>query len=156
MEEALGVKYDKRGQLISKRAVVRYADDFVVFCETQEDADQVKQTLSNWLQTRGLTLSAEKTRVVHLSEGFDFLGFNIRHYKSSLARSGWKLLIKPSKQAVQKLRENPWDAQRDYRLARISLISGVVHTAHLVTIMGGCCLPRDEMNATKRELEVLR
>jgi RNA-directed DNA polymerase len=88
MEEALGVKYDKRGQLISKRAVVRYADDFVIFCET-----------------RGLTLSAEKTRVVHLSEGFDFLGFNIRHYKTTLTKTGWKLLIKPSKKSVQKPRE---------------------------------------------------
>lgn len=106
MEEALGVKYDKRGQIISKRAMVRYADDFVVFCETQEDAEQAKQTLSNWLEARGLTLSTEKTQVVHLSEGFDFLGFNIRHYKSSLAKSGWKVLIKPSKKSVQKVREN--------------------------------------------------
>jgi RNA-directed DNA polymerase len=105
MEEALCVRYDKRGQIISKRALVRYADDFVVFCETQEDAEQAKQTLSTWLATRGLTLSTEKTRVVHLSEGFDFLGFNIRHYKSTLTKSGWKVLIKPSKKSVQKLRE---------------------------------------------------
>lgn len=105
MEEALGVKYDKRGQIVSKRAIVRYADDFVVFCETQEDAEQAKQTLSLWLETRGLTLSAEKTKVIHLSEGFDFLGFNIRHYKSTLTKSGWKVLIKPSKKSVQKLQE---------------------------------------------------
>jgi|SRR5579872_6325163 len=105
MEEALGVKYDKRGQSISKRAIVRYADDFVVFCETQEDAEQAKQTLSTWLETRGLTLSAEKTKVIHLSEGFDFLGFNIKHYRSTLTKSGWKVLIKPSKKSVQKLRE---------------------------------------------------
>ncbi len=78
MEEALGVKYDKRGQIISKRAVVRYADDFVVFCETKEDAESTKQLLDAWLKERGLTLSAEKTKVVHLSEGFDFLGF-VRH-----------------------------------------------------------------------------
>ena len=50
----------------------------------------------------------------------------------------------------------PRVAQRDYRLARISLTSGVVYTVNLVAIMGGCCFPRDEMNATKRELEVLR
>ncbi len=105
MEEALGVKYDKRGQIISKRAVVRYADDFVVFCETKEDAESAKQLLDTWLKERGLTLSTEKTKVVHLSEGFDFLGFNIRHYKSTLTKSGWKLLIKPSKKSVQKLRE---------------------------------------------------
>ena len=38
MEEALEIKHYKRGDLNSKRAVVRYADDFCVFCESQEDA----------------------------------------------------------------------------------------------------------------------
>jgi hypothetical protein len=50
----------------------------------------------------------------------------------------------------------PRVAQRDYCLARISLTSGVVHTTDLVAMMGRCCFPRDEMNATKRDLEVLR
>src|SRR5438270_9951420 len=80
MEEAIGVKYDYRGQLIGKRAIVRYADDFVCFCETREDAERVQGILTEWLKERGLTLSAEKTRIVHLTEGFDFLVFNIRHY----------------------------------------------------------------------------
>src|SRR6266702_8671202 len=102
MEEAIGVKYDYRGHLIGKRAVVRYADDFVCFCETKEDAEQVRKILVEWLKERGLTLSEEKTRIVHLIEGFDFLGFNIRHYPApQTSRTGWKLLIKPSKEAVQ-------------------------------------------------------
>jgi len=102
MEEAIGVKYDYRGQLISKRAVVRYADDFVCFCESREDAEQVQKILVEWLAVRGLTLSEEKTRIVHLTEGFDFLGFNIRHYPApQTSRTGWKLLIKPSKESVQ-------------------------------------------------------
>src|SRR6059058_1086423 len=102
MEEAIGVTYDYRGQLIGKRAVVRYADDFVCFCETREDAEQVQRILTEWLKERGLTLSEEKTRIVHLTEGFDFLSFNIRHYPApQTARTGWKLLIKPSKEAVQ-------------------------------------------------------
>jgi len=107
MEEALGVKYQrkKRGdELIGPRAVVRYADDFVVFCETQEDAYRVIEALKDWLKIRGLQLSEEKTRVVHLSEGFDFLGFNIRHYKVSSTKTGWKLLIKPSKENVANFR----------------------------------------------------
>src|SRR5260221_4732342 len=78
MEEAIGVTYDYRGQLIGKRAVVRYADDFVCFCETREDAEQVRKILVEWLKERGLALSEEKTRFVHLTEGFDFLGF-VRH-----------------------------------------------------------------------------
>src|SRR5438067_2622703 len=106
MEEAIGVKYDYRGQLIGKRAVVRYADDFVCFCETREDAEQAQRILVEWLKERGLTLSEEKTRIVHLTEGFDFLGFNIRHYPApQTSRTGWKLLIKPSKEAVKDLRK---------------------------------------------------
>ncbi len=105
MEEAIGVKYDYRGQLIGKRAVVRYADDFVCFCETREDAERVQGILKEWLKERGLTLSEEKTRIVHLTEGFDFLGFNIRHYPApKTSRTGWKLLIKPSKESVQAMR----------------------------------------------------
>lgn len=106
MEEALGVKYNSQGQIAGNRAVVRYADDFVCFCETKEDAEQVRTILTEWLQVRGLTLSEEKTRIVHLTEGFNFLGFNVRHYPApQTAHSGWKLLIKPSKEAVQELRD---------------------------------------------------
>jgi len=104
METALGVKY-QRQQIRGPRAVVRYADDFVVFCETREDADEAKQTLQQWLKLRGLTLSEEKTNIVHLTEGFDFLGFNVRLYKTPNTRTGYKLLIKPSKKAVQKHRD---------------------------------------------------
>ena len=61
MEAALGVKQDKRGQLMGSRAVVRYADDAVVFCENREDAEQARESLAQRLTARGLTLSAEKT-----------------------------------------------------------------------------------------------
>lgn len=105
MEEALGIEYDNRGQIKGRRAVVRYADDFVVFCENREDAEAAKQELEIWLKQRGVTLSTEKTRIAHLTEGFDFLGFNIRHYKAPLtAKSGFKLLIKPSKKSVTAIR----------------------------------------------------
>src|SRR5882724_11803957 len=106
MEAALGVKYDKRGQLIGSRAVVRYADDAVVFCESREDAKQACSTLAHWLKTRGLTLSAEKTQIVHLRKGFDFLGFHIRHYPApQTGRAGYRLRITPSKHAIQEVRK---------------------------------------------------
>ncbi|MGB3206072.1 MAG: group II intron reverse transcriptase/maturase [Crinalium sp.] len=105
MEEAIGVKYDNRGASIGKRMIVRYADDFVVFCESNEDAQKVQDILKNWLKDRGLELSQEKTKIVHLSEGFDFLGFNIRHYSVSNTKTGLKLLIKPSKQSLKKVKE---------------------------------------------------
>jgi RNA-directed DNA polymerase len=110
MEDVLGVTYKynsahKLWQTCSKRAVVRYADDFVVFCETKEDAQAAQETIEKWLEVRGLSLSNEKTKIVHLSEGFDFLGFNIRHYKDPTTKTGWKLLIKPSKTSLQKIRD---------------------------------------------------
>src|SRR5262249_36650243 len=46
----------------------------------------------------GMACSENKTKIVHLSEGFDFLGFNVRRYHR-------KLLIKPSKAAIRRLRE---------------------------------------------------
>ena len=78
---------------------VRYADDVVVLCGSQQQAEQVKARLAEWLAPRGLAFNEDKTRIVRLSEGFDFLGFNVRRYPNR------KLLIKPSKAAVRRLRE---------------------------------------------------
>jgi len=123
MEAAIGVKYNCRGELIGKRAVVRYADDFVCFCETREDAEQVQSILTDCLKERGLTFSEEKTRIVHLTEGFDFLSFNIRHYPApQTSRTGWKLLIKPSKaavQAVQKQLKDLWSKGQGTRVRSV-------------------------------------
>lgn len=105
MEAAVGVKRIARGDNVGKRALVRYADDFVVFCETEEDAYAAKADIGTWLQQRGLRLSEAKTRVVHLADGFDFLGFNVRHYPTpETTRAGWKLLIKPSRDAVKRFK----------------------------------------------------
>jgi RNA-directed DNA polymerase len=106
MEMALGVKRNCQGESVGNRQIVRYADDFVVFCKTKEDAEKSVEILESWLQERGLNLSKEKTRITHLSEGFDFLGFNIRLYKVNNTKTGWKLLIKPSKESLQRIRNN--------------------------------------------------
>lgn len=105
MEQALGIKHDYRQKQVQRRAMVRYADDFCIFCETKEDAEQCRLILTDWLAERGLQFSAEKTRIVHISEGVDFLSFNIRQYPSANTKTGWKLLIKPSKKAIQKIRD---------------------------------------------------
>ena len=104
-ESALGIKYDNWGRNQSKRAIVRYADDMVAFCESKKDAEEIVQVLKDWLKERGLELSSEKTKIRHLSDGFDFLGFNVRQYRSQNTRTGWKLLIKPSKESTQNLRD---------------------------------------------------
>jgi RNA-directed DNA polymerase len=106
MEQALGVRYDRRGQIKGSRALVRYADDWVVFCESEQDAQGARRQAQKWLLQRGLRLSEDKTRIVHLCEGFDFLGFNVRHYPApKTARSGYKLLIKPSKESVREFKD---------------------------------------------------
>jgi RNA-directed DNA polymerase len=104
--EAIGMKYNNRGELRGKRAYVRYADDFAIFCETEKDAHKAKEEINKWLNSKGLNLSEEKTRIIHLTEGFDFLSFNIRHYKVSNTKTGYKLLIKPSKKFLQKTRND--------------------------------------------------
>lgn len=101
MEQALGVSFRKDGSVTSNQTVVRYADDFVVFCASRENAEVVVELLKGWLAERGLTLSEEKTRIVHLTEGFDFLGWNVRHYPVRNTRTGYKLLIKPSNKSVK-------------------------------------------------------
>ena len=95
MEAALGVTHDAKGQIIGKRAVVRYADDFVVFCESRGRRPRRKGSGSARLvgRTWAVSLTEEKTRIVHLTEGFDFLSFNVRHYVCpQTSRSGYKLL----------------------------------------------------------------
>ncbi len=123
MEEALGVTYDSEGfTRTSSRVLVRYADDWVVFCETKEDAEAVIGLLTDWLAQRGLRLSPEKTRIAHLTDGFDFLGFNVRLYQTRRRRSGYVLLIKPSTESVRKIREtlrHDWDHLHGHNVAAV-------------------------------------
>jgi RNA-directed DNA polymerase len=77
--------------------VVRYADDFVVTGISKEVLEsKVLPAVKQFMAARGLELSDEKTRITHISEGFDFLGQNVRKYNG-------KLLIKPAKKSVKSL-----------------------------------------------------
>jgi len=103
MEQAAGVRYIRTGSNAGTArpgspVLVRYADDLIALCHSRGQAEQVKARLVSWLVPRGLAFNEDKTRVVHLDEGVDFLGFNIRRYRG-------KLLIKPSKAAVKRIRE---------------------------------------------------
>jgi RNA-directed DNA polymerase len=104
METAAGVRYFKRSRGGIETApdapvLVRYADDLLAFCHSRQHAEQVKTRLARWLRPRGLVFNEDKTRIVHIDEGCDFLGFNIRRYHHKLP------LIKPSNDAVRRLRE---------------------------------------------------
>jgi RNA-directed DNA polymerase len=120
LEEAAGVRYRSglkpdavRG---SSPAAVRYADDFTVCCRTRQQAEGVRDKLAGWLAERGLALNEDKTRIVHLTRGFDFLGWNFRRYP------GGKLLIKPSKAAVRKHRRRLADETRRLRGANAKAV----------------------------------
>lgn len=58
--------------------LVRYADDFVIMVHgTKEHVEELREQVSAVLAPMGLVLSPAKTRIVHLADGFDFLGFRI-------------------------------------------------------------------------------
>jgi RNA-directed DNA polymerase len=106
--------------------VIRYADDLVACCHPRQQAEQAKAQLARWLAPRGLVLNEDKTKIVHLSEGFDFLGFNVRRYRNG------KLLIKPGSAAVKRLRSR---LAAEMRALRGSNAAAVI--AALNPIIGG-------------------
>ena len=95
LAENFKLRRTKMGYFNPMVNLVRYADDFIITCSDRETLETlVRPAVSEFLQARGLTLSEEKTKITHIDEGFDFLGFNIRKYKGTL-------LIKPSKKNVK-------------------------------------------------------
>lgn len=98
-----------------KANLVRYADDFIITGSSKELLEsEVKPLVEQFLRERGLELSAEKTSVTHIEQGFDFLGQNTRKY-------GGKLLTTPSKKNLHAflekvrtvIRQNPTAKQEN-------------------------------------------
>lgn len=72
-------RHQRRRKGLATYRIVRYADDFVVMVNgTREHADGLRDEVAAVLAPIGLRLSEEKTKVVHIDEGFDFLGFRIQ------------------------------------------------------------------------------
>lgn len=101
LEQRLRKEFPRNGRGSEKgRAagvhLVRYADDFIITGKTKELLEErVKPLVEDFLRTRGMRLSIQKTRITHVAEGFDFLGQNVRKYENG------KLLIKPSKKNIK-------------------------------------------------------
>jgi RNA-directed DNA polymerase len=93
--------------------LVRYADDFVVMVSGQRGhAEALREEVAAVLAPLGLRLSPEKTRVVHIDEGFDFLGFHIRRRRK---RGSQKQCVytTPSRKAVQAAKDKVrWKTRR--------------------------------------------
>lgn len=79
----------------AKLHLIRFADDFIITGSSEELlGEDIQPGVVDFLAERGLSLSAEKTKLTDIEDGFDFLGQNVRKYKG-------KLLIQPSKESVK-------------------------------------------------------
>ncbi|WP_137651089.1 group II intron reverse transcriptase/maturase [Escherichia albertii] len=106
LDEVLEAHFGRKNTKASYKTkvnYVRYADDFIITGISKELLEnEVKPLVEAFMAERGLQLSPEKTVITHISEGFDFLGQNVRKYRG-------KMLIKPAAKGVrnhlQKIRQ---------------------------------------------------
>jgi RNA-directed DNA polymerase len=98
-------KNRRRKRKLGNAFYVRYADDFVVaWSGPKAGAEALKAELATFLREHlGLELSAEKTHITHVTDGYDFLGFTVK--REIDAQRGYnKLLFYPSKASVMKVK----------------------------------------------------
>jgi RNA-directed DNA polymerase len=94
-----GLVKEGRNKKHQKLNTIRYADDFIITGASPEILlNEIKPEIERFLLERGLTLSEEKTKLSHIDDGFNFLGFNVRKFNH-------KLLIRPEDGKVQSLLE---------------------------------------------------
>jgi RNA-directed DNA polymerase len=85
--------------------LIRFADDFVIMVSGQRDhAEALREEVTAVLAPLGLRLAPEKTRVVHIDEGFDFLSFTIRRQRKRGTQKHY-VYTKPSRKAVQAVKD---------------------------------------------------
>lgn len=89
-------KIDKKHKNDKKINFVRYADDFIVTATNRETLLEIQKLIEEFLITRGLTLSKEKTLITNIRDGFDFLGWNFQ-------KRPIKLIIQPSEKSFKKI-----------------------------------------------------
>jgi len=85
---------------------VRYADDFVILVRGQRsDAEALWDEVSSVLSPMGLRLSVEKTKICHINEGFDFLGWHIQRHPRRSRTGKWAIYTYPSKKALAAIKD---------------------------------------------------
>jgi len=101
-----------REERAAKVNLVRYADDFIITGSSKEFLEEkVKPLVEKFLATRGLILSEKKTKITHVTEGFDFLGWNVRHFNRML-------VTQPSKKTVKTFLGKIRDLLRERKSAK--------------------------------------
>jgi len=107
-QEQMGTAYQRTKRMrngLGNWRLIRYADDFVVMVRgEQHHAEALREEVAAVLALMGLRLSSEKTRVVHIDEGFDFLSINIRRQRKR-GTSKYYVYTKPSKKAIQAIKD---------------------------------------------------
>jgi RNA-directed DNA polymerase len=104
--------------------IVRYADDFIIVARSEKEAEAIKSHTKAFLKpTIGVELSDHKTHITDISDGFDFLGFNIRKYND-------KLLIKPSKENVQNVKRK---IKKEFRKLSHATTSALIRKLNPIT-----------------------
>ncbi len=78
--------------------LTRWADDWVVTCRTRAEATAALARATKILEKLGVTLNREKTRIVHIAQGFEFLGFKIGRSKGRLRLSRDRITSKLNRQ----------------------------------------------------------
>jgi hypothetical protein len=88
--------------------LARYADDFIITGSSKELLEQqVRPLVEQFMSERGLLLSPDKTVIIRIEDGFDFLGQNVRKYCWAEFQGKTKLLIRPAVKSVKAQEEIP-------------------------------------------------
>jgi RNA-directed DNA polymerase len=130
-----GRRVRRRAKGLPTWRIVRYADDFVVLVHgTRADVEALHENLAQVLAPLGLRLSPAKTRIVHMSDGFDFLGFHIQ-WRRKRGTDKWYVYtfiaerpIKSLKTKIRNLTRRVSQAKPGEVLIRINqILSGWAH-----------------------------
>lgn len=131
--------HNKQGKLIKSNAyaalrktnlkemyIIRYADDFRIFCRNYEDAKRVKEAVTQWLMQRlKLEVSEEKTKITNLRrEYMEFLGFKLKLYDKG---NGWKVKSHVSDKKLKSVSK-----ELKYQFAKIAHAKNKQHTTSIV------------------------
>lgn len=106
--------------------IIRYADDFRIFCRKYDDAQKAKEAITQWLEQRlKLEISEEKTRIVNLRHDYmEFLGFKLKLYDKG---NGWKVKSHVSDKKLKKVNK-----ELKYQFAKMAHAKNKQHLTSIV------------------------
>ena len=111
-----GQRRKRRKNGLGNWRLIRYADDFVVMVSGERrHAEALRDEAAAALAPLGLRLAEEKTRVVHIDEGFDFLAFTIRRMRKRGTQKQYVYTV-PSRKAIQAIKDKV--SAKTYRSTR--------------------------------------